>query len=262
MKASGRNDEVKYAMEFRSDVFGNGFTINAEYIAKAEDATGKPLIFTGSLPLVGYWMNQNQLMKISAQDNISFLIRTDGVTLSNVTLAGCFDESLIDNGKIELNKLSNVGTVLEINADCKILNCRIKNGKTTVRAYGGNKDGDMFLVNSLDGNDIAEKDRIEVEINGSIISVAREFLIKTGANRALRANRTNGDEPNLVDRGGNAYDPSKYNVSDEYFYNKYVMTDLTLKNSVLENSGLFAFGMESNFSGTVLNGDNIIDAGL
>lgn len=262
LKASGRNDEVKYAMEFKSDVFGNGFTINAEYIAKAEDATGKPLIFTGSLPLVGYWMNQNQLMKISAQDNISFLIRTDGVTLSNVTLAGCFDESLIDNGKIELNKLNNVGTVLEINADCKILNCRIKNGKTAVRAYGGNKDGDRFLVNSLDGNDIAGKDRIEVEINGSIISVAREFLIKSGANRALRANRTNGDEPNLVDRGGNAYDPSKYNVSDEYFYNKYVMTDLTLKNSVLENSGLFAFGMESNFSGTVLNGDNIIDAGL
>lgn len=262
LRASGRDDRVKYALEFTNDVFGNGFSINAEYVAKAEDATGKPLIFTGSLPLVGYWMNQNQLMKISAQDNISFLVRTDGVTLSNVTLAGCFDESLIENGKIELNRLNNVGTVLEINADCKVLNCRIKNGKTAVRAYGGNRDGDRFLVNNLDGNDIAEKDRIEVEINGSIISVAREFLIKTGANRALRANKTNGDEPNLVDGGGNVYDPSKYNVNDEYFYNKYVMTDVTLKNSVLENSGLFALGMESNFSGTVLNGDNIIDAGL
>ncbi len=262
VKATGGSNAVKYAIEFKNNVYGNGYMINAEHIAKAEDSTGKPLIFTGSLPLVGYYLNQNQLMKISGQDNISFLIRTDGVTLSNVTLAGCFDESLVEGDKVELNRLNNVGTVLEINADCKVLNCRIKNGKTAVRVFGGNREGQNFFVPSLDGNDIAEADRIKVEINGSVISVAREFLIKTGSNRALRSCKINGDEPNLLDAGGKPYKTNDYNLNDEYFYNKYVMTDLTLKNSVLENSGLFALGMESNFSGPVLNGDNLLDAGL
>lgn len=262
LKNSGMDTKISYVVEFKNNVYGNGYTLNAEHFAKAEDATGKPLIFKGSLPLVGVYADQNQVMKVSAQDNVSFLIRTDNITVSNVNLQGCSDERLISDGSLTLSQLNNAGTVLDINADCRILNCRIKNGKTCVRVYGGNSNGGNFLVQSLSGNPLSDSDRIIVEINGCIISQAREFLVKTGANRALKSQGKDGSEPALTDANGNAYDPWKDNSGDKYFYDKYVMTDLTVKNCVLEKSGLFALGMESNFSGPVLNESILGDYGF
>lgn len=255
LKNSGMQTTVRYVAEFKNDVYGNGHTVNAEKFTMAADATGVPLLFKGALPLVGVYVDKSIAMKVSAQDNIAFLIRTDGIKVSNVNLLGCSDEAITGDNGVDLSKLNTAGTVLDINADCRVLNCRIKNGKTCVRVYGGNRDGGDFLRDSLDGADIAEKDRIVVEIDGCIISQAREFLVKTGANRALRSSLENGNEPSLIKADGSAYSPFDDLSDDSYFYDKYVLTDLTLRNSVLEKSGLFALGAETNFSGSVLNGE-------
>ena len=261
LESQGKSTNVNYVIEFKNDVYGNGYTLNAENFTKAEDGTGKPLIFKGALALLGAYADLNQVMKISGQDNIAFLVRTDGITISNVTLLGCSDEKLLDGSSYNLNKLDNAGTVLDINADCNILNCRVRNGKNNIRVFGGNRDGSAFFVQSAGGASISDSDRIIVNIEGCIISQAREFLVKTGANRAVKSH-DDVSEPDLLNASGNAYSPFDDLREDDYFYDRYVLTDLTLKNCVLETSGLFSLGMESNFSGGVLNEDIMSDFGF
>ncbi len=246
---------VKYVIEFRNDVHGNGYSVNAEYFTHAVDGTGVPQIFTGPLFFVSY----GEIASVAAQDNIAFLVRTDGVTLHNVTLLGCSDESLYDDGEYKLENLNNVGTTLEINASVNVLNCRVRNGRNVVRVYGGNRNGNSYFIESLADNAGCDGERITVRIEGSIISQGREFLVKEGANRALRASSALSPvsaecvEPDLKDASGKAYSAQTNNyLNDEYFYKNYVMTDLTIADSVLETSGLFAVGVESNFSGAVL----------
>lgn len=246
---------VKYVIEFRNDVHGNGYSVNAEYFTHAVDGAGVPQIFTGPLVFVSY----GEIASVAAQDNIAFLVRTDGVTLHNVTLLGCSDESLYDDGEYKLENLNNVGTTLEINAGVNVLNCRVRNGRNVVRVYGGNRNGNSYFIESLADNKGCDSERITVRIEGCIISQGREFLVKEGANRALRASSALSPvsaecvEPDLKDASGKAYSAQTNNyLNDEYFYKNYVMTDLTIADSVLETSGLFAVGVESNFSGAVL----------
>ncbi|MCH5163784.1 MAG: hypothetical protein J1F36_02075 [Clostridiales bacterium] len=242
---------VNYVLEFKDNVYGNGHFINAEYFTNALDAYGVPQLYRGPLKFVSL----GDVASVAGQDNCAFLIRTDGVKLYGVNLLGCSDESLRGEMGNDLSKLNNVGTVLEVNASAEIVNCRIKNGRNVVRAYGGNQSGDKYFIDSLSDNNGADGERINVKIEGCIISQGREFLLKVGANRALRASKdvVGTVEPDLLDANGKPYLCQTNNyLNDKFFYNSYVMTDITLKDSVLETSGLFAIGMESNFSGTML----------
>ena len=239
-------------------MYGNGKSIDASKFTHALDGTGKALFYKGPL----YFVKYREMASVAGQDNCAFLIRTDGVTLYGVNLLGCSDSLLEnENGEYDLTKLNKTGTTLEINASCKILNCRVRNGRNVVRAYGGNRNGNKYFIDSLSENSAGVNDeRITVQIEGCILSQGREFILKIGANRALRASRLNGQEPVLRDANARAYTESgtsnqysgiSYTPGD-YFYDHYVMTDVTLKNSVLETSGLFTVGIESNFSGEFL----------
>lgn len=248
--------KVNYVLEFRNDVYGNGYSINAMHFTAAKDSSGVSQIFRGPLHFVSY----GQVASVAGQDNSAYLVRTDGITLCNVTLLGCSDETLSDGkGGYDLSALNETGTVLEVNADCSIINCRIRNGRNGVRIYGGNRQGNGYFIQSLAQNDGAWRHRAEVTIEGCIISQAREFLVKIGSNRALQANSgLSSDvnacvEPSLPDASGNPYavQTNDY-LNDKYFYDTYVMTDVTLKDSVLETSGLFSVGIETNFAGAVL----------
>ncbi len=246
---------VSYVSEITNDLYGNGFNIDADAFTHALDGNGMPrLNYRGPLYFVAY----KQIASVAGQDNCAFLIRTDGVKLYGVNLLGCKDSSLLSNeGNYDLTQLNLVGTTLEVNADCDIINCRIRNGRNVVRTYGGNRDGEHYFVDSLSSESIAEGDRIHVNIEGCILSQGREFILKIGANRALRANVFNGAEPQLRNQSGQAYGVNgKSNwydlLNDDYFYDHYVMTDVTLKDSVLETSGFFTVGIESNFAGTFL----------
>ena len=248
--------KVNYVLEFRNDVYGNGYSINAMHFTAVKDSSGVSQIFRGPLHFVSY----GQVASVAGQDNSAYLVRTDGITLCNVTLLGCSDETLSDGkGGYDLSALNETGTVLEVNADCSIINCRIRNGRNGVRIYGGNRQGNGYFIQSLEQNDGAWRHRADVTIEGCIISQAREFLVKIGSNRALQANRgLSSDvnacvEPSLPDASGIPYavQTNDY-LNDQYFYDTYVMTDVTLKDSVLETSGLFSVGIETNFAGAVL----------
>ncbi len=271
----GRPEDAKvnYLVEFKNDVYGNGCSINAEYLANARDGSNTPQLFRGPIWFVNYG---EQLASVAGQDNIGFLIRTDGVTLYNLTLMNCNDSSLVSGGNsYDLSFLNLVGTTLEINADARILNCRIRNGRNVVRVYGGNRDGEHYFLNSLSENQGCDEERIHVTIEGCVLSQAREFMLKIGANRAVRATLANGNEPKLTDQSGKPYkeivgkgvdpyaDALRSNLyttqdngsllDDDYFYRQYVLTDVTLKDSVLETCGFFCVGVESNFGGSYLN---------
>ena len=241
---------VYYLINFQNDLYGNGFEINGDYITRATDATGQPLLFKGPLDFV----SARSMASVKAQDNIVFLVSGDNVTINNVSLKGCSDESLYNEGKFELSLLNYVGTTLEISSNATVKNCRISNGRTVTRVFGG--DGSKPIVDSIDEVDV-ENERINVSIESSIMTMAREFLLKVGSNRAIKHNGNNNNlnVGKLTKANGSLYQPYDYNNNtDDYFYDTYVLTDVTLKNSVLASSGIFAIGMETHFAGEMLAG--------
>ena len=247
----GESKEVQYLIEFRNHVYGNGFEINADKFTQCKDATGLPKIFKGPLNFVAI-----SSASVKGQDNISFLVRTDDVLINNVVLKGCSDDSLLEeDGQFNLSKLNYVGTTLEIAKSAKLLNSRVSNGRTVVRIFAGGstmgspvvKDKSVFNV---------QDEKINVHIESCVLSNAREFILKIGSNRALK--QTNEVQRKLLDANNNPYSPyDESNKTDKYFNDNYLINDVTLKNSVLETSGLFSVGMETHFSGEFLLGGTI-----
>ena len=240
------NKYVQYLIEFKKDVYGNGFEINADKFTQCKDATGKPLIFQGPLNFVAI-----SSASVKGQDNISFLVRTDNVLINNVVLKGCSDDSLNEDGQFNLSKLNYVGTTLEIAKSAKLLNSRVSNGRTVVRIFaGGPKMGSPVVEDKSAFN--VQDEKINVHIESCVLSNAREFILKIGSNRALK--QTNEVQRKLrKEKDNEYYSPyDESNKTDKYFNDNYLINDVTLKNSVLETSGLFSVGMETHFSGEFL----------
>lgn len=250
----GENDEnkkVQYLIEFKNHVYGNGFEINADKFTQCKDATGIPKIFKGPLNFVAI-----SSASVKGQDNISFLVRTDNVLINNVVLKGCSDDSLLEeDGQFNLSKLNYVGTTLEIAKSAKLLNSRVSNGRTVVRIFaGGSTMGSPVVEDKAAFN--VQDEKINVHIESCVLSNAREFILKIGSNRALK--QTDEMQRKLLDANNNPYSPySESNKTDKYFNDNYLINDVTLKNSVLETSGLFSVGMETHFSGEFLLGGTI-----
>lgn len=250
----GENDEnkkVQYLIEFKNHVYGNGFEINADKFTQCKDATGIPKIFKGPLNFVAI-----SSASVKGQDNISFLVRTDNVLINNVVLKGCSDDSLLEeDGQFNLSKLNYVGTTLEIAKSAKLLNSRVSNGRTVVRIFAGGSTMGSPVVEDKSAFNVQDE-KINVHIESCVLSNAREFILKIGSNRALK--QTNEVQRKLLDANNNPYSPySESNKTDKYFNDNYLINDVTLKNSVLETSGLFSVGMETHFSGEFLLGGTI-----
>lgn len=251
----GENDEnkkVQYLIEFKNHVYGNGFEINADKFTQRKDATGLPKIFKGPLNFVAI-----SSASVKGQDNISFLVRTDDVLINNVVLKGCSDDSLLEeDGQFNLSKLNYVGTTLEIAKSAKLLNSRVSNGRTVVRIFaGGSTTGSPVVEVEAAFN--VQDEKINVHIESCVLSNAREFILKIGSNRALK--QTNEVQRKLrKEKDNEYYSPyDESNKTDKYFNDNYLINDVTLKNSVLETSGLFSVGMETHFSGEFLLGGTI-----
>ena len=251
LENSGESKEVQYLIEFRNHVYGNGFEINADKFTQCKDATGLPKIFKGPLNFVAI-----SSASVKGQDNISFLVRTDNVLINNVVLKGCSDDSLLEeDGQFNLSKLNYVGTTLEIAKSAKLLNSRVSNGRTVVRIFaGGPKMGSPVVEVEAAFN--VQEEKINVHIESCVLSNAREFILKIGSNRALK--QVTAKQRFLLDANGDKYLPyDDSNKTDKYFNDNYLINDVTLKNSVLETSGLFSVGMETHFSGEFLLGGTI-----
>lgn len=252
LENSGESKEVQYLIEFKNHVYGNGFEINADKFTQCKDATGVPKIFKGPLNFVAI-----SSASVKGQDNISFLVRTDNVLINNVVLKGCSDDSLLEeDGQFNLSKLNYVGTTLEIAKSAKLLNSRVSNGRTVVRIFaGGPKMGSPVVEVEAAFN--VQDEKINVHIESCVLSNAREFILKIGSNRALK--QTSEVQRKLrKEKENEYYSPyDESNKTDKYFNDNYLINDVTLKNSVLETSGLFSVGMETHFSGEFLLGGTI-----
>ena len=252
LENSGENKYVQYLIEFKNHVYGNGFEINADKFTQCKDATGVPKIFKGPLNFVAI-----SSASVKGQDNISFLVRTDNVLINNVVLKGCSDDSLLEeDGQFNLSKLNYVGTTLEIAKSAKLLNSRVSNGRTVVRIFAGGSTMGSPVVEDKSAFNVQDE-KINVHIESCVLSNAREFILKIGSNRALK--QMSAVQRKLLDKSGKSY-YSPYdekNKTDKYFNDNYLINDVTLKNSVLETSGLFSVGMETHFSGEFLLGGTI-----
>lgn len=243
------NKKVQYLIEFKNHVYGNGFEINADKFTQCKDATGIPKIFKGPLNFVAI-----SSASVKGQDNISFLVRTDKVLINNVVLKGCSDDSLLEeDGQFNLSKLNYVGTTLEIAKSAKLLNSRVSNGRTVVRIFAGGSTMGSPVV-EIEAAFNVQDEKINVHIESCVLSNAREFILKIGSNRALK--QINEVQRELLNENKEPYKPyDERNKTDKYFNDNYLINDVTLKNSVLETSGLFSVGMETHFSGEVLYGE-------
>lgn len=252
IRENEENKKVQYLIEFKNHVYGNGFEINADKFTQCKDATGVPKIFKGPLNFVAI-----SSASVKGQDNVSFLVRTDKVLINNVVLKGCSDDSLLEeDGQFNLSKLNYVGTTLEIAKSAKLLNSRVSNGRTVVRIFAGGSTMGSPVVEDESAFNVQDE-KINVHIESCVLSNAREFILKIGSNRALK--QTNEVQRKLRKEKDNEY-YSPYddsNKTDKYFNDNYLINDVTLKNSVLETSGLFSVGMETHFSGEFLLGGTI-----
>lgn len=264
---------VNYLFEITTSLYGNGYSIDADALTRQLDKKGGSPLFRGPLDLVRYAENGTQNASVKAQDNIVFLVKNNGITISNVELKGCSDKSILDKeGKsIDLTLLDRVGTVLEVvGDDCTISYSRINNGRTIVRIYGK-----AYQKNATINASNADSYRVNATINNSILSYGREFILKIGTNFAKKmpfdshglkylsgeynaardAYLYDEASPFLTKADGTNYLPTESaNATDEYFYDNYVLTDVTVENSVLRNAGLFSVGLESMFGGLCLHG--------
>lgn len=264
---------ISYLMEITTSIYGNGYSIDADCLTIKVNSRFSTFNarFNGPIDLVRYSQEGKMNATVKAQDNIVFLVNKNGISINNVELKGCSDSSILSESRdsVDLTKLDNVGTVLEIVGDnCSVSYSRINNGRTVVRIYGkGYND-----INTTYASD----HRINASINNSILSYGREFVLKVGTNYSKKTAYYKHDginylntgnyfphsykqlydeaSPYLTKENGDNYLPGENNINDEYFYNNYVLVDLTVEDCVFENAGLFTVGLESTFGGLCLHG--------
>ena len=249
--------KVKVLLEVNSKIFGNGYQINAHkstFENKVDPngflLTNNPLIFKGPLDFAGVG-NAASTASVKAQDNIVMALY-DNAVLDNVEIKNC-------NNVSDLTHLNYVGTTVEVMGDnVSISYARLNNGRTVLRVFGDKENSDKV---------------INVKVNNSILSNAREFIIRIGSNKFKDNNLTSDNQ--TIDLDSQYLDPNeklpfpfndKNNKSIQNYYEnlskedktkydeKYIKTYLTLDNVALQQCGIFSIGLDSHFAGPALNG--------
>ena len=247
---------VNVLLDVYNTIYGNGYEINAHNVTyKYDEAVGAmpTLLFDGPLNFVGIGSDGIGAANVRAQDNI-FVALHDNAYLNNVIVKSCDD---VD----DLTKLNYVGTTVELLGDnATISYSRISNGRTVLRAFGDEKDADKVC---------------NLTINNSILSNAREFIIRMGSNKFKDAKIIGEGTKGTLDYNSLYLDENeklKFPFNDtsnrsinEYYSNleeedkktydeKYIKTYVTLNNVALEHCGIFSIGLDSHFAGPALMG--------
>lgn len=233
--------KIKVLIEFKNDVYGNGYSINAHNVAWEQNLqnAGNNAIFAGPLNFVAM-SESGGMVSVKAQDNVCFAVY-ENVTISNIELKGC-DLTADENDQIDLTDLTYTGTTVEVFGDnVTIQYSRLSNGRTVLRAFGDILD--------------SEKE-INLNISNCVLSGAREFLARFGSNCFVDGTSANSS-PSLPNDNYNTYPLQKIydTLSDSQkaeYDNNFIKTYVTVKNSVFENAGIFAIGLDTHFSGPAL----------
>ena len=250
--ATEQQMKIKVLMQFKNDVYGNGFEINAHKATIGTlDATGQPTnktLFKGPLNFVAMAQGGGAI-SVKGQDNIVFGIY-DGVTLNNIILKSC-DLTAVD-GKVDLTDLDYAGTTVEVLGDnVTIEYSRLMNGRTVLRVFGDDKDATK---------------QINVEVKNTILKASREFTARLGSNRLV--SDANTASPKLPGDTGSEYNAKKnyngMNAEQKAAYDaKFINTYVTFENCVFEDAGIFSIGLDSHFAGAALhNGSDYFNGAL
>lgn len=240
---------IKTLLQFKNDLYGNGYMINAHNATLGLlDNTGAPTeetLFKGPLNFVAM-SDSGGMISVKGQDNVCFAL-FEGVTVNNVELRGSNLEKHSD-GKIHLTDLNYAGTTVEVFGDnVNIEYSRINNGRTVLRVFGDYQDA---------------KKVINLNIKNSVLSGAREFILRMGSNCFVDGTDENVSPyvgaDNATSRDyyysklNNGY--NKYTAEQKASYDeKYIKTFVNIKNSVFKDAGIFAVGIDSHFSGAALH---------
>jgi len=243
LKIAKDNSKLKVLISFKADVYGNGFQINAHNVAYGLDKTDSlknDALFRGPKDFVSMSESQSSLVSVNAQDNISFAVY-EGVTLSNIELKSC-DLKADGEGNYDLTDLTYVGTTVEVLGDNVNINySRLTNGRTVLRVFG----------DILDSQKV-----INLNIKNSVLSSAREFIIRMGSNAFVSGTEQtpapfiNNDTTKTFPIQKSYEDMSEQEKLD--YDANFVKTFVNIKNSILKDSGLFCIGMDTHFAGSAL----------
>lgn len=223
LKNSGKSTDVLAILVFRSDVYGNGHTINLHDLAYPtetnssglaipgikDDFAGEPLPFVSAAGLA-----------VFGQGNRGFLIKGDNITLDNIVLKNCNN---VDN----LSNLDYVGTVLEVEGNnVTIQNSTVQNGRTVVRS--------MSNQNLL--------------IKNCLLAYAREFIFKQGSNTFEYPTPSANSDWNTTIRD------QLFDKDSELVKKATAECDstATIEDTDFYTSGIFCIGMDTHFAGQYL----------
>lgn len=241
------NTSIITLLQFRADLYGNGHVINANNVTNVSDSdrfSGKAL-FNGPLNLVSMSDSGSSLVSVKAQDNVCFAV-FENTTINNVELKGCTLQSTTST--YDLTDLDYVGTVVEVfGNNVNIEYSRINNGRTVLRAFGDEEDCSKT---------------INVNVKNSVLSTAREFVVRIGSNlfkrdSVLPENTSNYQAPFLDENTSINFpaqqDYKNYDNEQKADYEqKYIKTFVNIENSVLKDSGIFCVGIDTHFAGPML----------
>lgn len=226
---------IKVLLQFKKDLYGNGYEINAHNATLGLlDATGaltSKSLFRGPLDFVALTESGASAASVKGQDNVCFGVY-EGVTINNAVLKAA-------NLENDLTELNYAGTTVEVfGDDVTIEYSRIMNGRTVLRVFG-----DATNANKV----------INVNVKNSVLSGAREFILRMGSNAFVSATDANDVSPYIdetLDLIGMKKNPAKKPAGYE---EKYIKTFVNVSNSVFEDAGIFAVGIDSHFAGKALH---------
>ena len=238
---------IKVLIQFKNDVYGNGYEINAHNATLGTyDSTGSltaASIFRGPIPFIAVSDTAGGSISYNMQDNIAFAVH-ENVTVNNIILKSC--ELAAKDGKVDLTDLTYVGTTVEVLGDnVTIEYSRLMYGRTILRVFG-------------DDNDSSQE--IHTTVKNTIIKGSREFSARIGSNRFYHVDGVR--DPNLPGDNGTDYNTKKTydTLSPEEraaYDDKYINTYVTFRNVVFEDAGISPIGLDAHFSGALLDGDKM-----
>lgn len=238
-KNIGKQNEatIKVLLQFKNDLYGNGYEINAHNATLGLlDSTGKltnASLFRGPLDFVALTENGASAASVRGQDNVCFGIY-QGVTVNNVVLKGA-------NLENDLTELNYAGTTVEVfGDDVTIEYSRIMNGRTVLRVFG----------DATDSNKV-----IHLDVKNSVLSGAREVILRMGSNAFVDAtDENNGSSPYLDNEKFDLIGMKKGQVQKPANYEqKYIKTFVNVQNSVFKDAGIFAIWIDTHFAGVALH---------
>lgn len=268
-----KNLTINAGIFVQKDFYGNGFSINAHELAypkngKIDQYSGKLKpgandIFKGPLTFVSLGKIEAPIIKTFGQDNSIMYVNGSNITIDDLKIQNVND---LDN----LYNLEYVGTTIDtLGSNITIKNSIVRNARVGIRGFSSP----------------------ELLIDNCLISNAREFLIKLGSNRYSKTNdsesvfidyrhnkysgsiekfmnNTKGLNADVimddtikdfqdVDETMTAYRKMQVGLDNSEEIHRKDGTiiyeqNVTVKDTLLYTSGLFAIGFDTNFNGPFL----------